>query len=426
MKSVIQLRMQSFLVFYLVMLCSLVPSIAKVITSHEEKVGSGSCLSANKACNVTENIDRESSGNLLAAYNMTNEVGCIKRCFMTSQCKNWTWWGDTELCQLFSKCSQFQTGCVDCQTGPKSCGIEEEFVSAVSGGMDPSQEVLDEMFMVQDKGLCRSSLNLTMPIPRWGHSSSFIKSKMILCGGTERDGSSVIPSNSCDIFNLDTQTWSGSEMTTARHKAAGIPLLGKMYMIGGENGTGPTSTMEVYEPSKDEWIPGPEIPLAVSRPCAVAFRDVVILSGGTSTSGEINRVFVFNVTTQTWNETTPMNQTRGGHGCSLNIRQKSLSHPKYEVIVTGGENENKSLDSVEAFDLETQTWTDIHPLPFTLESQVQSDLGSTLVLGGLLTGVASPIVLQYSGDGWRMANYNFPKGRAGHSVASYPRDLVDC
>lgn len=175
------------------------------------------------------------------------------------------------------------------------------------------------VYMVEDVGLCGTTI--TMPSSRWGHSSSFIKSKLILCGGTYGDSCTVAPSSTCDLYCVEREKWEkGASMAIARHKAAGLPLLGQMYMIGGDTGSGPTATMEVYDPSKDRWTFGPPLPVAVSAPCAVAYKDSVIVSGGTSGSGERTEVFLFNVTTQQWAAMEPMRQARAGHGCSLASR----------------------------------------------------------------------------------------------------------
>merc|ERR1712013_374022 len=78
---------------------------------------------------------------------------------------------------------------------------------------------------------------------------------------------------------------------------------GKMYMIGGSTGeaeASSTSTMEVYDPTKDVWTQGPNMPIAVTAACAVSHKDVIIVSGGFNSTGESSEVFMFNVTTSRW------------------------------------------------------------------------------------------------------------------------------
>jgi hypothetical protein len=197
----------------------------------------------------------------------------------------------------------------------RSCGVWNEHISAVSGGLGGHDSVL----MVQDTGLCNSSL--TMPVARWGHASAFIKSRLILCGGTTGAADQVVPSATCHIYCLETGTWSnGSSLDTARHRAAGVALLGKMYMVGGETADGATATMEVYDPSENQWSLGPDLPIAVTAACAVTFRDAIIVSGGFNTTGESREVYLFNVTTNKWWHMESMKTPRAKHACSLNER----------------------------------------------------------------------------------------------------------
>ena len=71
-----------------------------------------------QACRLEVNSDE--SGNLLHEYDNTNMVGCYERCLLVETCTVWTWWSNTDVCQLFSSCSTDRvTGCIDCQTGPR-------------------------------------------------------------------------------------------------------------------------------------------------------------------------------------------------------------------------------------------------------------------------------------------------------------------
>ena len=86
-------------------------------------------------------------------------------------------------------------------------------MSAVSGGEGGH----DTVFMVGQDGLCQGDSSLQMPAPRWGHTSAFIKSRLILCGGSLGEASSVTPDASCDIYCLERRSWSkGAAMATPR------------------------------------------------------------------------------------------------------------------------------------------------------------------------------------------------------------------
>ena len=70
---------------------------------------------SSQACSIVETGE----GNLLYEYNQTNMVGCTEYCSMVPRCSNWTWWGDSDRCQIFSSCQDSQDNCTDCQTGPR-------------------------------------------------------------------------------------------------------------------------------------------------------------------------------------------------------------------------------------------------------------------------------------------------------------------
>ena len=56
-------------------------------------------------------------GSVLGVYNDTNRVGCQERCRLEQQCGMWTWWGDSDRCQLFRQCQDSNQECSDCLTG---------------------------------------------------------------------------------------------------------------------------------------------------------------------------------------------------------------------------------------------------------------------------------------------------------------------
>jgi len=407
----------SFLVF------GLIPACNSFVLPGQRNPGERSdtqfCMTENNACRLEVNSDE--SGNLLHEYDNTNMVGCYERCLLVETCTVWTWWSNTDVCQLFSSCSTDRvTGCIDCQTGPRSCGHVAEHVSAVSGGKGGQ----DKVIMVDDGGVCNNS-QIQMPTPRWGHSSSFILSQLILCGGITDETKG--PSNSCDIYHMErNKTWApGAAMMTPRHRAAGTSLLGKMYMIGGTTGeASSSSTMEVYDPTKDVWTQGPSMPIAVTAACAVSHKDVIIVSGGFNSTGESSEVYAFNVTTNSWQRLESMKQARAKHGCSLSPRpaQDSVA----DVVVTGGEHKGVSLKSSEVLCVETFKWKSFPDLTYPLESHVQTDQRQPVVLGGMQTGNASTEVLRYANKEWKRATFSLPTCLVGHSVSYFPKYMIRC
>ena len=111
-------------------------------------------------------------------------------------------------------------------------------------------------------------------------------------------------------------------MAENRHGAIGVALFGKMYVMGGHNGVNVTASGEVYDPMKKTWSEMEDMPLALTDHCAVTYRDSIIIIGGADQNGsETAASFLFNVTTNKWqNLNRPLQYARSGHGCSLHTR----------------------------------------------------------------------------------------------------------
>ena len=109
------------------------------------------------------------STTFIREYNNTNMDGCQGRCAMSDQCTYWTWWWDQEKCQLFTNCTEHAEDCLECESGPRSCGEEEKSVSIISGGLNKQNDIQTQngVMVVSQNGLCHQPVfpNLTQ-MPR--------------------------------------------------------------------------------------------------------------------------------------------------------------------------------------------------------------------------------------------------------------------
>jgi len=391
------------------------------------------CIAENYACKI-----EDSESTLLAEFNNTNRIGCFDRCSLNPRCQHWTWWGETERCQLFNKCQpNLQDKCNDCLTGPRTCGRKERSLSAVSGGIckEAGSDVQNQnmIYMIDEEKICNlpSVLNelTTMPRSRWGHVSAFIESKFFVCGGsTELDGS-LAPNNTCDVFCVASQQWQDMQsMEENRHGAVGVSLLGKVYVMGGHNGIHITKSGEVYDPMKKTWTKMEDMPVALKDHCAVTFRDSIIIIGGTLEDGsDTSAMFLFNVTTNKWQDINkPLKYARSGHGCSINIRPTVHSNAISEIIVTGGVSGGQPISSSESFDLQTHMWNTFTDLPFNMAHHAQLDFGSPRLYGGDISGSERNLIMQYTNTAWNLANVTIPNDLKYHHATKYPANLVGC
>ena len=109
-------------------------------------------------------------------FNHTNMDGCQERCVMADQCTYWTWWWGEARCQLFTTCRENEEDCVECESGPRSCGEQPRSVSIISGGLNMESDIQtqDEVTVVSPSGICQQAAftsNLAqMPRHRYFHA----------------------------------------------------------------------------------------------------------------------------------------------------------------------------------------------------------------------------------------------------------------
>merc|ERR1711936_792635 len=389
------------------------------------------CIAENMACTVVED---GSGKNLLAEYNQTNRVGCHERCFQNLNCQHWTWWGNKYQCQLFNECQPSSDNCIDCLTGPRTCGKPERDVAAISGGLSdladgPNQ---NKIYFIDEFKICSQPSFIDalqeMPRSRWGHVSAFIESKFFVCGGTIDPSFNRLPDKTCDAFDFSQQDWiKMSNMNENRHNSASVSIFGKLFVLGGHNGVSIMKTVEVYDPERQAWSNSPEMQVELTGHCAVAYKDSIIVMGGTKEGGlDTQEVFKFNLTSNKWIPMAPMMHARTGHGCSLNERKTAYSTLDYEIIVTGGESEGKSLITSESFDLTQMIWSSFPQLPFKMANHAQLDFGSPRLYGGDVSNDEWDRIIQYDNAHWDLVNVTLPRDLKYHHATKYPANLVKC
>jgi hypothetical protein len=117
--------------------------------------------------------------------------------------------------------------------------------------------------------------------------------------------------NTVEAYSPATNTWAAlPSMPTGRNGLAGAtaPCPGAryracVYAIGGQNNTGPLSTVEAYSPATNTWATLPSMPTArldlaaATAPCAAAWYRTCVyaLGGGTATGGALSTVEAFGV-----------------------------------------------------------------------------------------------------------------------------------
>ena len=132
--------------------------------------------------------------------------------------------------------------------------------------------------------------------------------------------------------------------------AGGTAYDGKLYVIGGKNGTSHRSTVDVYTPSSNSWSTAPNLPgPAVENPAVTTANGKLYAFGGSTAAfaGAVTNAASFDGTS--WTDLAPMPVARGG------ATAQAIGN---KIYVMGGMDPNGvSLDTVSVYDITTDSWS---------------------------------------------------------------------
>jgi N-acetylneuraminic acid mutarotase len=159
-------------------------------------------------------------------------------------------------------------------------------------------------------------------------------------------------------------------MATARAGlAAAVGLDGKIYALGGFDCNGvPVASVEVYDPSLDQWSSVAPMPTPRALLAAATVGDTIYAIGGINIYTEriggpiitdiLSTVEVYDPSTDTWTTFPPMATARAGLAAVVGGRLDPT------IYALGGNNDTSTfLDTAEAFDHVHLTWRTIAPMP---------------------------------------------------------------
>jgi cysteine-rich repeat protein len=157
-------------------------------------------------------------------------------------------------------------------------------------------------------------------------------------------------------------SWVAKEpMPTARGYSVTETVNGKIYVIGGHDGTAPTDVVEEYDPAIDTWTNCGNAPYLVNE-CEP-------LSGprtGAASSVANNKIYLFGggysnspgTALDTVEEYDPINQTTTLKSSMSTVRSVLTSDTvNGRIYLIGGNNNSSPMNVVEEYDPDTDTWT---------------------------------------------------------------------
>ena len=176
---------------------------------------------------------------------------------------------------------------------------------------------------------------------------------------------------STKTFTVHDSWASGAAMPTAVESAAAGFMNGKIYVVGGGNGTTVVSNNQVYNTAKNAWTTAAAMPSPVSAAASAVVNNVLYIFGGyTSTSTVSNEVQAYNPVTNTWSTKTAMPTARGSATAVVDGTS---------VYVIGGNGSTLRLNTVEKYNITTNAWTEEAPLLVGKSDPSAGLLGGTIV-----------------------------------------------
>ena len=192
-------------------------------------------------------------------------------------------------------------------------------------------------------------------------------------------------------FNPQTDKWvSLAPLDFARDRVASAVLNGRIYLIGGYDGTSKLKDVDVYDPATNSWNSAADLPEAIERSTAESFNGKIYLIGGTG-----DKVYSYDPSINIWSEEANMTKNiNGGSSCIFNGRiwlAKEKDALSYDPILKEWKTEtsfnlNKGQpamwthegslfagggpqnDLVEKFSIETQQWEIYGKLPYMVSN----------------------------------------------------------
>lgn len=185
-----------------------------------------------------------------------------------------------------------------------------------------------------------------------------------------------------------------------------------IYVLGGTNESGqPILTVERFD--GQTWINETMLPGdGLNAPTAVVLDNQIYVVGGFNTTTNVpdGRVQVYDLATQTWHEVAPLPAPRGGHA-SVVLDGR--------IHVFGGGNSVSTLDDHYMYDPTTDTWSNLAPLPRAEGSPAGVVFGNQIYAIGGRSGFSDfgeVYIYDAAADSWYEGPAVEPHGTAGAVV----------
>jgi N-acetylneuraminic acid mutarotase len=232
-----------------------------------------------------------------------------------------------------------------------------------------------------------------MPTRRSNLAAATLDGLVYVVGGRNRTDQ---PLNTVEVYDSNHNTWAdGPALPKPRAQAAAASLGGVLYVAGGfvQDGGVEAPSDSVLALGPGGWTQLNEpMPTARVRLRLVAAGEHLYAIGGQNTDGStMSTVERYHPPTETWTTPASMNHDRGLPGVVAITRDPGPQARHFIVVVGGAQTTdfapNNFLDSTEVYDVQNDTWFDLHiQLPQPKAGLTAAELadGRVLAIAGTL------------------------------------------
>jgi len=232
---------------------------------------------------------------------------------------------------------------------------------------------------------CAGPTRTADPTERITAVAEVVNGKMYVVGGmTLRESL-----RSVDVYDPAADTWASAEaMPTDRSMAASAVLNGCIYVIGGRKPEGGVlATVEKYDPAENTWTSCRDMPTPRWGHAAVAASGKIFAFGGITGVGDNRRtldvVEVYDPQRDTWTKGPSMPAPRHSPSAAVVNTQVFLISGKSVAYPQAGSSP-AITDSVHRFDPATGSWTSVAPIPHPRVSSTAVVVDDLIyVMGGM-------------------------------------------
>ena len=196
-----------------------------------------------------------------------------------------------------------------------------------------------------DLSLTTWSTGAGMPTARSRLAAAALGGKLYVVGGY--DGSSRL--RALEVYDPATDSWAtGPDMFFYCYGLAAAAIDGNLYVVGGFNGS-PSHTLEIYDPATNSWALGPGMPTA-RYGLAVAEVDgkLYAVGGNNSSGGYLGNLDIYNAAMDRWTRGSDMPTARS---------DLAVAEVDGKLYAMGGFGSSGYVRTLEVYDPATNTWT---------------------------------------------------------------------